>query len=72
MKAPVTKSKGNTPELRDQHFAIWMKGVDRWLVFNAGVTHEDMTDFNYRGAFDRGQSSVAAAKTAYRRAMQDY
>ena len=69
-KAPMTTP--SSAERKEQHFRIWMKQVDAWLSFHAGVTHEDMTDYCYQDAFDRGTSSTTAAKAAYRRAMQDY
>ena len=56
----------------EEHFKIWMQQVDAHLEKMGGVTSDDLPDYCYRDAFDRGTSSTTAAKAAYRRAMQDY
>ena len=50
-----------TPRQTDP-FTLFMRRVDRILLFTVGLTHEDLADYDYRDYFDAGMSPRDAAR----------
>lgn len=61
----------DTSRNNDQGFIVWLRKVDSLLINKTGMSHEDLPDYCYRDAFDRGEAPSQVATKAIR-AARDY
>lgn len=57
---------------KDQGYIMWMRKVDSLIIQKTGLSHEDLPDYCYRDAFDRGEAPSQVATKAIKAAREDY
>ncbi len=56
--------------MREESFKEFMRKVDDEIERRCGMTHQDIDDWGYAAAFDRGESAVQAAQKAIKAAKK--